>query len=157
MPNLFGSMRNLPADGDTGWGEEMRTLLGDMITALDSVATIVSDVPYLVIKPPAATVELLTGASLAVTSNRIDVKGIAAGGAASPVVLGASDTSIIADGGDNGQTLLLVGTDGTGTVHLVSGWPNATINGDIILGDGDAIFLMWDVAGTTWIELSRSN
>ena len=76
-------------------------------------------------------------------------------GTATPIEGGDSGVDSIANGSADGQTLLIVGTSDTGTVRINSEYPNTSLNGDIILGDNDAIFLMWD--GSVWMELSRSN
>ena len=150
---LFGTNRTLPADGDTNWGEDVRLILQEMMEALDSMATIVSDVPFLFLKTHADPVT--AGATITPTKNRHDLT------AASAVTLGALSTSVIADGSLDGQTLLLVGTHDTNTVRIDSDFQNVVMNGDIILAKNDAIFFVWDSDNDkdsgAWVEVSRNN
>ena len=150
MPDLFGVPRTLPADGATNWGSDVRGVLEDLIKAVDGLATLVGDVPYMVLKTDAQTV----GAAGTVDvgsegANRVDLT------AGSAITLGAASTDVIDDGTASGQTLLLVGTSDSNTIRIDSDHQNVSINGDIVLGQNDAIFLMWN--GTDWVEISRSN
>ena len=148
--SLFGTTFTVPADGETEWGEDVRTILLNIMKALDNMATMTtSELPFLVLNP-VNSANLADGATLSVTGNRHDVSGNG------NVNLGALSTTNLTDG----QTLLLVGQDDSNTVEMDSDNDSTTkfvINGDMILGSNDAIFLMWDSAAGKWIEVSRSN
>ena len=150
--DLFGTSRTLPADGDTNWGSEIREILIDMMKAMDNMTTMVTDdLPFLVMKPTPSTVTAAPY-TLPVTNNRHDVIGDSA----------AQNLDIIQTGANykDGQTLLLVGQSDSWTVEMDSdadGTSKYIINGDIILGENDAIFLSYDSSLAKWIEISRSN
>ena len=147
--SLFGTTFTVPADGETDWGDDVRTILLNIMKALDNMATMTtSELPFLVLNPVNSTIT--AGATLSVTGNRHDVTGDG------NVNLGALSTTNLTDG----QTLLLVGQDDSNTVEMDSDNDSTTkfvINADMILGSNDAIFLMWDSAAGKWIEVSRSN
>ena len=147
--SLFGTTFTVPADGETDWGDDVRTILLNIMKALANMATMTtSELPFLVLNPVNSTIT--AGAPLSVTGNRHDVTGDG------NVNLGALSTTNLTDG----QTLLLVGQDDSNTVEMDSDNDSTTkfvINGDMILGSNDAIFLMWDSAAGKWIEVSRSN
>ena len=150
MPNLFGVPRTLPADGATNWGSDVRGVLEDLIKAVDGLTTLVGDVPYMVLKTDAQTVGAAGTVDVGSTgANRVDLT------AGSAITLGADSTDVIDDGTVDGQTLMLVGTSNSNTIRIDSDHQNVAINGDIVLGQNDAIFLMWN--GTDWVEISRSN
>ena len=150
--NLFGVQRSLPADGDTNWGAEVRDILIDVMKAIDGMSSMITDdLPFLVLNGAASTVTAATY-TLPATSNRHDVTGDG----------GPQNLDIIATGANfkDGQTLLIVGQDDTNTVEMdsdSSGTSKFLINGDIILGLNDAIFLSYDASLAKWIEISRSN
>ena len=150
--DLFGTSRTVPADGATNWGEDVRVILTDMMKALDKMSMLVSDIPFLVLQ---VTQNIPTnGSTQAVVSARHDLA------PSSPITLGAPSTSAIADGTKDGQTLLLVGTHDTNTVTIDSDHQNVVLDGDVILGKNDAIFLVWDSDNDkdsgAWVEVSRS-
>ena len=150
MPDLFGVPRTLPADGATNWGSDVRGVLEDLIKAVDGLTTLVGDVPYMVLKTDAQTVGAAGTVDVGSTgANRVDLT------AGSAITLGATSTDVIDDGTVDGQTLMLVGTSNSNTIRIDSDHQNVSINGDIVLGQNDAIFLMWN--GTDWVEISRSN
>ena len=150
--DLFGTSRTLPADGDTNWGSEVREILIDMMKAMDNMATMVTDdLPFLVMKPTPTTVTAAEY-TLNVTNNRHDVIGDSAAVNLEKLKHGAEYK--------DGQTLLLVGQSDLWTVEMDSdsdGVSRYIINGDIILGENDAIFLSYDSSLGKWIEVSRSN
>lgn len=151
--DLFGTTRTLPADGATNWGDDIRVILTDMMKALDKMSMLVSDMPFLVLEVT-NYLSASAGGTLPVLSPRIDVT------VSSPITLGAPSTSAIADGTKDGQTLLIVGTSDTNTVRIDSDHQNVVLNGDVILGKNDAIFLVWDSDNDkdsgAWVEVSRS-
>ena len=150
MPDLFGGPRTLPADGATNWGSDVRGVLEDLITAVDGLATLVGEVPYMVLKTDAQTVGAAGTVAVGSTgAYRVDLT------AGSAITLGADSTDVIDEGTGDGQTLMLVGTSNSNTIRIDSDHQNVAINGDIVLGQNDAIFLMWN--GTDWVEISRSN
>lgn len=151
---LFGATRTVPAAGDTNWGDNVSGILTDLIKAMNLMATLVGDVPYLIMSKDEQTVT--AGGTVEISddpakgANRIV---LTAGSAVTLGVSGGANT--IDNGTKDGQTLLLVGTSDTNTVKLDSDHPNIGLNGDIILGLNDAIFLVWNAS--VWAEVSRSN
>ena len=159
MPDiaLFGTTRTVPAQGDTDWGENVSGILTDLIKAMDKMAYLVGDIPYLVMSKDEQEKDDLDTIDISVSpergANRIEVTAVGD----DPITLGADATNVIDDGQIDGQTLLVVGTSDTATIKLISSHQNITLNGDAVLGKGDAIFLMWDLPNSNWVELSRSN
>ena len=157
--DLFGTTRTVPDDGATNWGSDVRGILVDLMKAVDKLAQMTTaDQPFLVLD--GKTEEIATGATLSVTNNRHDIQGTDGSGGGAAVTL-AGLTEVTGDGHalKDGQTLLLVGTHDTHTVEMDSddGAGSWVLNGDMILGLNDAIYLMWDSTATKWIELSRNN
>ena len=150
--NLFGPSRTLPADGDTNWGSEIREILIDMMKAMDNMSNMVTDdLPFLVMKPAATTVTVAEYC-LAVVNNRHDVIGDSAAVNLEEIDTGAEYA--------DGQTLLLMGQSDSFTVEMDSDDSTDSgyrINGDMILGANDAIFLAYDSSIAKWQEISRSN
>ena len=157
MPSvsLFGTTRTIPAQGDTDWGENVSGILEDLSKAMDKMATLVGDVPYLLMSKD--TQNKADGDAIDISAdpdegaNRVEVT------ASGPISLGATDSNAIDDGLVDGQTLLVVGTSDTNTIRLPADHQNVDLNGDVVLAKNDAIFLMWDLPSTNWVELSRSN
>tara|TARA_Y100000758_G_C15969355_1_gene392613 strand:+ start:369 stop:833 length:465 start_codon:yes stop_codon:yes gene_type:complete len=149
---LFGTDRTIPEDGATNWGQDVRELLEDIVMALNGMSAMTTnDLPFLVLKGTDTTVT--ADLDLDVTSNRHDV--VSSGGA-----LNLGSLSITTPEPTDGQTLLLVGQDNTNTVELDSDDGTAgnwVINGDMILGSNDAIFLSYDTSINKWVEISRNN
>tara|TARA_B100001245_G_scaffold230525_1_gene210261 strand:+ start:6439 stop:6948 length:510 start_codon:yes stop_codon:yes gene_type:complete len=162
---LFGTTRTVPESGDTNWGDNVTGILTDVIKALNKMATLVGDVPFLLMQGRGSIQYCTEDLELPVTGNRIDVKGntvVDGSGDDAAVTLGDDDPAVnsIADPDDttvDGQTLLVVGTSDSATVRLDSDHPNIVINGDIVLSDNVAILLLWDSGTTNWVEVSRSN
>ena len=156
---LFGVNRTVPDDGATNWGSDVRGILVDLMKAVDKLAQMTTaDQPFLVLD--GKTESVATGATLSVTNNRHDIQGSdGAGGGAAVTLAGLSETTGDTGALKDGQTLLLVGTHDTHTVEMDSDDGNGSwvLNGDMILGLNDAIYLMWDSTATKWIELSRNN
>ena len=147
---LFGTTRTVPATGDTDWGDNVSGILRDLIKALNRMAMLVGNVPYMIMNVDDQIVT--EGGTVDVGeegANRVDLS------AETAVTLGAAGGANVIDNGTvDGQTLLLVGMSDTNTVRLDSDHPGVGLNGDITLGLNDAILLMWN--GTVWIEVSRS-
>jgi len=151
---LFDLTFTVPEDGDTNWGNDVRNLLIKIIDALQNMASMQeSGLPFLVLKGTDTSITDPAGAApytMSVVSNRHDVEG----DSAARTIDILSTTNI-----KDGQTLLLVGQDNTKTVKLEADNDSTSkyvINGDMLLGENDAIFLSFDSASGQWFELSRS-
>tara|TARA_B100000586_G_C20071781_1_gene411074 strand:- start:424 stop:885 length:462 start_codon:yes stop_codon:yes gene_type:complete len=146
---LFTTDFTIPDDGDTNWGEDIRTLLIKIIDALENMATMQTDeLPFLVLKGSDNTIT--DGATLTVTRPRHNLIGNEADGV---------DLAALTTGSDytDGQFLLLVGESNTATVRMDSDNASWAINGDVILAAQDAIYLSYNDVLSKWVEISRSN
>jgi len=65
-------------------------------------------------------------------------------------------TTAITDGEKDGQILIIKGTSDTNTVTIPNS-SNTALNGQIVLGDGDVIKLLWDSTSSEWLEESRNS
>ena len=152
--DLYGTTRSIPGDGDTNWGPEIRTLLVDLCKGLDSLSRLIGSQAFLSLP---ATNEVFTSdePTLTIATPRTNLKSNS----------GSVDIITVDEitAGEDGQVALLIGDkDNTSSkfVKLTEGsTTNVTINGDMQLKPGAAIYLMWDAsdsAAKTWRELSRS-
>jgi len=149
---LFGTTRLVPETGEPFseadvWGDEVTGILTDLIDAVD--ATIVQDGSNFFVRPSVASSTLAASATLTPTASVHRVQGN--GGAVT-----LSTGTAIANGAEDGQTLVLVGAHATNTVSVRHG-ANTALNGNITLGLDEAITLRWDEATGDWAEESRSN
>lgn len=71
-------------------------------------------------------------------------------GSGGPVIVSANPQ--IAAGTNTGQKKLLIGRSDTNTVSLANG-NGLSLNGDIVLGEDDTLYLYWD--GVSWSEIAR--
>ena len=146
---LFDLTLTVTEDGDTNWGADVRNLLIEIIDALQNMASMqVNEQPFLVLKGTANTIGSGT-VTLSVATNRHNLTG---DGAQTLDILSTTNIS-------DGQTLLLVGTSDTNTVKLEADNDSVSkyvINGDMLLGENDAIFLAYNGTAAKWYELSRS-
>lgn len=127
-----GTSYTIPQNGDENWGTDVTAFLVDVATKENNV--------------PSSTV-VTAGGSLTPAQRHYKLA------PASAVTLSA--TTAITDGSYNGQELTLQGTSDTNTVTIQDG-ANVNLNGDIILGNGNIISLVWD-STNKWTEIYRSN
>lgn len=151
---LYGTDRSIPGDGDTNWGPEVRQILVDICKGLNTLSVLVNNQAFLLLKP--TTSEFAADGGLTITTPRHDIKNTA--GSDSILTIDS-----IADGDTSGQVAMLVGqyqNTATNFVKLNSATTtNISINGDMQLKPGAAIFLLWDTSdsgNTCWRELTRS-
>jgi len=145
---LFTTDFTIPDDGDTNWGEDIRTLLIKIIDALENMATMQTDeLPFLVLKGNDDTISDVS--ALTPTRPRHNLIGNTAPVTMSALTTGSAYT--------DSQLLLLTGRDDSATVRLDSDSSSWVLNGDIILGANDAIFLSYNSTLSKWVEISRSN
>jgi hypothetical protein len=62
----------------------------------------------------------------------------------------------IQDGQEDGQILILEGTNDVNTVTIDDG-SNTAMAGDMTLGNRDTISYIWDNSSGLWVETARSN
>lgn len=129
---LNGTTYSVPASGDEGWGDSLSNYLVELSSGRATLPPTSSTVTAGATLSPSVAHHTLSAAS-AVTLNT---------------------TTSISDGSVSGQMLVLQGTSDTNTITIQDG-SNVELNGDIVLGDGDIIGLMFN--GTVWRELYRSN
>ena len=145
---LFTTDFTIPDDGDTNWGEDVRTLLIKIVDALENMAAMQTDeLPFLVLK--GNDDEITADATLTVTRPRHNL--ISSGAAVNMAALTTGSDYT------DGQLLLLAGRSDSATVRLDSDSSSWVLNGDIILAANDAIFLSYNSTLTKWVEISRSN
>ena len=145
---LLGNARLVPETGETGWGDEVTTILVNLVDIANvSVQELASG--SLVRVLPATSASLAASATLTPTSSymRID----STGGA---VVLNTATP--IAAGEFDGQELDLEGTSAVNTVEIRDSG-NANLNGLIVLSDNTWISLRWNNSQSEWRERNRNN
>ena len=146
---LFTTDFTIPDDGDTNWGEDIRTLLIKIIDALENMATMQTDeLPFLVLKGSDDTISNL--ALFSPTRPRHNFIGNLAAVELSALAVGSPTYA-------DGQLLMLTGRSDAYTVRLDSDSSSWVLNGDIILGASDAILLSYNSTLSKWVEISRSN
>lgn len=145
--SLFGTNRVIPQTPERNWGAQVTSILSDLIDGVDKTTLLQAAVGLL--KMASTDTALAAAATLTVTHPWHRVNG--SGGA-----VALDGTTAIGDGFENGQLLVLTGTDAVNTVEVPDG-ANTDLNGKIVLGLGDAIFLIWDNARSVWQELTRNN
>lgn len=149
LPKTFyGTSRDVPQSGERNWGNTMTQVVADLIDGLDGVTLLLASGISL-LKLESADTSLAAGATLTATYpvHRIQ-------GTAGAVTL--DTTTAIADGGVDGQLLVLFGVSDTNTVTIEDA-ANTKFNGQIIVTDGDCITLYWDSTNSVWRELNRNN
>ena len=144
---LFGTSRTIPVVGEDDWGPEVTSLLEDMAKALNGLATMVSDVPFLILD--SATTTFAAGGTLSQTKTRHRIAG-----ASAAVTLSA--TTAIANGSTNGQLLVLEGTDDTNTVEIIGASDNTKLNGSATFFNGAVMTLFWESTRSLWLEDKRN-
>lgn len=127
-----GTTYSIPQNGDENWGTDVTAFLSDVATKENNVPS--TSVPT-------------AGGTLTPSQRHYKLA------PASAVTL--NTTTAITDGSYNGQELTLQGTSDTNTVTIQHG-ANTNLNGDIILGNGHMISLVWD-STNKWSEIYRSN
>lgn len=153
--DLYGTTRSIPGDGDLDWGSEVRATLISLCKGLNSLSTLVNDQAFLVLEPT-NTVFAEADNTLTVLTPRHNIKN---NHSTTDII---SLTSIAA-GAKDGQTVLLVGdrenTSDKFVTMQAGSVTNASLNGNMQLKPGAAIYLVWDESDSgnkVWRELSRS-
>lgn len=67
----------------------------------------------------------------------------------------ASTTTAITNGSIDGQEVVLLGRNNSQPLTISGATTNMDINGDMVLGAGNALTLIWDNTNTKWVELNR--
>jgi len=165
-----GATTELPVGGGTGSAMVWTTATG-------GGAPVRADTPTLITPEIGAA----TGTTLNLSGNLQGTTGFAPSATTGAPTTYANDTSIvvaytlvrvagdggatvldtdpaIADGGKDGQILILQGTHDTNTVQIADAC-NTALSGNVAftLGLGDTLSLVWDAGSSIWWELSRSD
>lgn len=153
IPEGFGILKTLltiqykvPTSGQPGgWGSAVSSLILHIIDLLNSWFISTNKVRH---KYPVATATLASGATLSPGS----VSSIArVSGSGGPVTLNA--TTAIADGEEDGQLLILVGTHATNTV-TVNDAANTDLGANRTLALGSVLALLYNDSRSLWEEMS---
>lgn len=145
---LFGTVRQVPERKETGWGAQVTGILDDLIDFANAFGFLFgADSPGM--KFSVATSTLAAAATLTPTATLHRVQG-------TPGAVTLSAATPIAAGAFNGQLLLLTGAHAANTVTIQTGG-NVDLNGDITLGLGQSVMLVWNSTRSAWEELNRSN
>jgi len=142
---LFGTSRSIPERREQNWGAEVTQLLSDITTCLEGAFDLLSAIP--VSKASQTDTTIAAAGTLTQTHHLHRLTG--SGGAVT-----VNTTTAIADGDNNGQTIILEGSDATNTVTIQDG-ANTDLNGDVVLGLGSAVTLLWNSTRSVWLEVSR--
>lgn len=67
----------------------------------------------------------------------------------------ASTTTALANGSVGGQEVVLLGRNNNQPLTISGTTSNMGINGDMVLGDGNALTVVWDSSNNKWVELNR--
>lgn len=145
---LLGTSVVVPERKETGWGDNVTSILTKLIDATEATAVSVGGV--IIEKSTVTTTTLAAGATLtpAARVHRIQSNG---GG---DVALSA--TTPIAPGTVDGQELVLMGAHAANTVTILDGG-TVDLNGNVTLAKGESIYLIWNSGLGMWEELSRSH
>lgn len=143
-----GTTYSIPDPGDEGWGASLTAFLTDVANSRPAATTMPSaiDVNKMSLVPTSSTVTADSTLTAVTSHHKLT--------AASALTLNA--TTSITDGTTDGQFLVLQGTSDTNTVTIQDA-SNVELNGDIVLGSGDLIALLYNSTAGVWRELYRSN
>lgn len=142
---FFDQTRLVPETDETGWGSEVTSQLCDLLDGADEILFRDSS-NNVQMRLQAASSTLAAGATLTQTSPVHKVQGTP----------GAVTLAGITAGEKDGQVLVLIGQHAVNTVSLTYS-ATLLLNGNITLGLGDIVRLVYDLPGTRWIELFRNN
>lgn len=67
----------------------------------------------------------------------------------------ASTSTALANGSVGGQEVVLLGRNNSQPLTISGTTANMDINGDMVLGDGNALTVVWDSSNNKWVELNR--
>ena len=132
----------IPETGDTGWDDDVTSLYSKMCDYFDPL---IANENGGTTWPSASTVVEDMG-DLFVTKNHHVLS------ASGPITLNA-----VRPGSRFNETVVLQGSSATNTITLSGTMSYSSLNGDIVLADGDAIMLLYDDDRGKWLELFRSN
>jgi len=136
--------RVVPQRPEKGWGAQITSLLVDFI---DSIGFFVYRVGSIFgLKAESETSTLASLATLTATAPVMKVQGTP----------GAITLAGITAGEKDGQLLEIIGLSDANTVTLLHAG-NVSLNGDMVFGLRDSLFLRWDEAQIAWIDAGRSN
>ena len=92
------------------------------------------------------------GGTITLTSNTLRQLLLVQGGSGGTT---ASTTTALTNGSIDGQEAVLLGRNNTQPLTISGATTNMNINGDMVLGAGNALTLVWDNTNTKWVELNR--
>ena len=145
--DLYGSSRTLPTTGEKNWGAAGTGVLQDLCKGADGISCLLTNVGIL--KFLATSTTLAAGATLTQTH---PIHIVAGNGG--PVIL-STVTPITAP--TNNQLLIIISSSDTNTVTIEDQGTAAGLNGQIVLGSGDLVALVYSSDFAGWMELFRSN
>ena len=138
----------VPETDEVDWGAEVSAFLATLIedadasTFQDADGNVFNRIQW-------TTATIANGGELTPATTGYRLAGD--GGAAT-----LDGTTAITDGEKDGQILIIKGTSDTNTVTIPNS-SNTALNGQIVLGDGDVIKLLWDSTSSEWLEESRNS
>ena len=138
----------IPETEEVDWGEQVTDYLVKMARGNNSTSAIlISQNIGIHLHLPT-----VTSVTAAMTLTQTHPRHKVAGDSAARTL---SATTAIADGSFDGQELVASGNSASNTVTIPDG-ANTRLNGNITLGLGDSITLIWDSTDSNWWEISRS-
>lgn len=145
--SLFGRNRTIPETGERPWGVDVTDLLQDLTLAADGVSFLMDSTT--------ATWRLALNSETVSSGGAISTtRGMVKVSAGAAITLSATEAVSTADA-VAGQLFVALGTSDTNTITIPNG-AKTKMNGDIVLGSGDAIGFIYDTT-LFWVELFRSN
>ena len=143
---LFGATVQVPTRGEKGWGTEMTNITSQLVDFANGIGNLVGSTAFFNLS--VASVTGTAGGTITPTCNLLILS------AAGPVTL--SNSLPLANRTTGMPNLVaIVGTSDTNTITIEDGG-NIKLNGDIVIGQGDTLLLVWDNT-SLWVELSRNN
>ena len=138
----------VPETDEVDWGAEVSAFLATLIE--DATATTYQDSSGNVFnRIQWTTASIADSGTLTPATTGYRLAGD--GGAAT-----LDGTTAITDGEVDGQILIIKGTSDTNTVTIDDA-ANTDLNGQVVLGDGDTIYLAWDDTSSAWVEINRNS
>lgn len=143
---LFGTSRTIPERKETSWGAQVTGILDDLIDGVEAAVGLSGSTFF--VKWLVATSSLAAAASLTATATIHRVQGDSAAR--------TLDTTTPIVAGSNGQLLILMGAHATNTITIEDSG-TVDLNGDITLGLGEVLGLIYNTTRSKWEECFRSN
>lgn len=149
IPTTYsGTSYDVPETDEVDWGNTVTSLLVSELLGGNTTECLLPAANQGAHRAIATTSTLAAASGLTQTHARHKVSG-------TPGAVTLSGTTAITDGAFDGQIVIIHGNSASNTVTIPDG-ANTRMNGNMLLGLGSVIALVWDLADSNWVELWRS-